>query len=287
MLRRQAISLLLGSVPTLGSTSAKTIGSLDRFLDPSRGCALLLDVRKHSVLAANSSPLAGKILLPPGSTLKPFTLLSLLETGKLRPDASFLCPEKLTLAGRRVDCSHPRMLSPMRVDTSLAYSCNCFVAHAAERFEPGELARQLRAAGIDDEIPGSVTPARDPDLQRLQALGEADVLVTPVGLARAYRQLALQLTGSNKQPGMPEILAGLEGAVEYGTAQLARAHWATLAGKTGSTRHGGEFIAWFAGFLPSRAPELVITVMLSGRHGGSDAAPVAAQILAAWHAGRV
>jgi cell division protein FtsI/penicillin-binding protein 2 len=283
MLRRQAISLLLGSVPTLASRS---IGSLDRFLDPSRGCALLLDARTQRVLAANSSPLSGKMLLPPGSTLKPFTLLSLLETGKLRLDASFLCPERLTIAGRRLDCSHPRMLSPIRVDTALAYSCNCFVAHAAERFEPGELARDLQAAGIDD-LPGAVTPARDPDLQRLQALGEANVLVTPAGLARAYRQLALRLTGTIRHPGTSEVLAGLEGSVDYGTAQLAHAGWATLAGKTGSTRHGGEFIAWFAGFLPSRAPEVVITVMLAGRHGGSDAAPVAAQILEAWHAGRV
>jgi cell division protein FtsI/penicillin-binding protein 2 len=283
MLRRQAISLLLGSVPTLASRS---IGGLDRFLEPSRGCAFLLDIRTRRILAANSNPLAGKILLPPGSTLKPFTLLSLLGTGKLRPDASFLCPERLTLAGRRVDCSHPRMVSPIRVDTSLAYSCNCFVAHAAGRFEPGELARDLQAAGID-EPPGTVTPARDPDLQRLQAIGEADVLVTPVGLAHAYRQLALRLTAANRRPGMADVLAGLEGAVEYGTAQLARAGWATLAGKTGSTRHGGEFIAWFAGFIPSRAPEVVITVMLAGRHGGSDAAPVAAQILDAWHAGRL
>jgi cell division protein FtsI/penicillin-binding protein 2 len=274
MLRRQAISLLLGSVPTLASRS---VASLDRYLEPGRGCALLLDVRTRQVLAANSSPLSGKILLPPGSTLKPFTLLSLLETGKLRPDAYFLCPERLTLAGRRVDCSHPRMVAPIRVDTALAYSCNCFVAHAAERFEPGELARDLQAAGMDE-----LTPARDPDIQRLQAIGEADVLVTPVGLARAYRQLALRLSG-----GKSEVLAGLEGAVEYGTAQLARVGWATLAGKTGSTRHRGEFIAWFAGFVPSRAPEVVITLMLSGRHGGSDAAPVAAQILQAWHAGRV
>jgi cell division protein FtsI/penicillin-binding protein 2 len=266
MLRRQAISLMLGSV-------------LDRFLDASRGCALLLDVRTKRVLATNNSPLAERILLPPGSTLKPFTLLALLEAGKLRPEASFLCPERLTVAGRRVDCTHPRMASPIRVDTALAYSCNCFVAHAAERFEPGELARDLQAAGIDEP-----TPARD---QRLQALGEANVLVTPAGLARAYRQLALRLTGTNRQPGTSEVLAGLEGAVEYGTGQLARTAWATLAGKTGSTRHGEEFIAWFAGFLPSRAPEVVITVMLSGRHGGSDAAPVAAQILDAWHGGRV
>ena len=62
--------------------------------------------------------------------------------------------------------------------------------------------------------------------------------------------------------------------------------WAKLAGKTGSARKDNEFIAWFAGFLPSRAPDVVVTVMLSGKHGSSDAAPVARDVLEAWKASR-
>jgi penicillin-binding protein 2 len=128
-------------------------------------------------------------------------------------------------------------------------------------------------------VQGRIAPQPSTDLQKLQALGMAGVLITPADLAQTYRKLALR--------PHPEILAGLEGAVDYGTAQLARVRWGTLAGKTGSARTPENFIAWFSGFVPSRAPQVVVTVMLSGRHGGSDAAPVAAQILDAWHAGHV
>jgi cell division protein FtsI/penicillin-binding protein 2 len=83
---------------------------------------------------------------------------------------------------------------------------------------------------------------------------------------------------------MQPILAGMEGAVEFGTAQLARVSSAKMAGKTGSVP--GPH-AWFAGFLPSRSPELVVTVLASGSSGGSDAAPVAARIVDAWRAGRL
>jgi len=61
-----------------------------------------------------------------------------------------------------------------------------------------------------------------------------------------------------------------------------------VAGKTGSSRTAaGNRIAWFAGFQPSRSPEVVVAVMLAGRSGGSDAAPVASEILEAYRKGRL
>ena len=49
-----------------------------------------------------------------------------------------------------------------------------------------------------------------------------------------------------------------------------------MAGKTGSVRTAaGAHIAWFAGFTAA----LVVVVMLQGRSGGADAAPVAAEVL--------
>jgi cell division protein FtsI/penicillin-binding protein 2 len=268
MLRRRAVSLLIGAL------SAKASGSLDRLLDPGRGSALLLDVRTRRLIATNSEMLAARTLMPPGSTLKPFVLAALLKRGKLRPDTSVLCPTRLSIGNRRFDCTHPRLVTPIRPDTALAYSCNCFVAKVAEQFDPGELSRELAS------LAKRIEPATTPDMVRMQALGEAGVLITPLELALAYRQLALSATGP--------ILAGLEGAVEYGTAQQARVAGATVAGKTGSTRSAaGGSIAWFAGFMPSRAAQVVVTVMLSGHSGGSDAAPVASQILEAYRAGRL
>jgi cell division protein FtsI/penicillin-binding protein 2 len=66
--------------------------------------------------------------------------------------------------------------------------------------------------------------------------------------------------------------------VEYGTAQRAKVPGLKVAGKTGSVRTpAGAYLAWFAGFTD----EAVVTVMLHGRSGGADAAPVAARILEA------
>jgi cell division protein FtsI/penicillin-binding protein 2 len=167
-------------------------------------------------------------------------------------------------------------------DTALAYSCNCYVAHVAERFEPGELARELEAAGLGarsgffdvPEVSGRIAAARTLDAIKLQALGEEGVSITLAELAVAYRGLAL------KAP--PPVLTGLEEAVEFGTAQRAKVAGVKVAGKTGSVRtSGGARIAWFAGFLPSRNPQMAIAVMLQGRSGGADAAPIAGRILEA------
>jgi cell division protein FtsI/penicillin-binding protein 2 len=242
--------------------------SLVRYLDPRLGCALVLDLHTREVIATNGNSLSAGLMLPPGSTLKPFALTALVRAGRLRPDAEYVCPRTLTLGGHSFDCVHPRLPGPMRIDTAIAYSCNCFVAHAAARLEPGELARALRAFGFD---PRNCAGER----QQIQSLGETGIFVTPETLCRAYGKLAMQTSA--------EVLAGLEGAVEFGTGQLARVPWATLAGKTGSTRMGPQFVGWFAGFVPSRKPEVAVAVMLAGKHGGSDAAPVAADILNAWH----
>ena len=289
MLRRTAVSLLLGS---LAEIPARASASLDRIVEPARGCALLLDVRARRVIAKNSSRASGEALLPPGSALKPFVLAALLRHGRLNPEEGFVCSTRLRIGNRQFDCVHPRLATPMHADTALAYSCNGYVARAAERFEPGELGRELQRLGFasrtglaaEGEAAGRIEILLDREAQRVQALGEAGVFITPLELAHAYVQLALQVNDRVMQP----VVAGLEGAVEFGTAQNARVAGVKVAGKTGSTLSAaGNPIAWFSGFMPSRSPEVVVTVMLAGHSGGSDAAPVAAEILAAHKAGRL
>jgi penicillin-binding protein 2 len=284
MLRREAISTLVAAC------AAGASRGVARFFDGPGGAALLVDVRARRLIAAHGT--AGLALNPPGSTLKPLVLAALLEAGKLRAGEEFLCEGALSIAGRSFNCSHPPVSQPMTVRTALAYSCNCFTAHYAARFESGELARFLERAGLGSrtglfgagEAAGRIQPVYGPDATRLQALGESGVLVTAAGMALAYRFLAL----GSQRPLMQPVLAGLEDAVEYGTAQRARAPGLVVAGKTGSVRaESGARVAWFAGFAPSRAPEVVIAVALEGRSGGGDAAPVAGRILADYKAGRL
>ena len=241
MLRRDAIALLLAAAPA------------------PRRAVILLDVRTRRVLTARNS----ELLAPPGSTLKPLVFSTLLRAKKLDPGEAFPCTGRLEIDGRRFDCSHPQLNRAIDLRTALAYSCNAFTARVAERFEPGELARGLERFEI-----GRTQAAATREASQLQALGEERVRVNPMELAQAYRQIALG--------GEEAIVGGLRDAVEFGTAQRAAVAGLAVAGKTGSVRTAaGAHIAWFAGFTAA----MVVVVMLQGRSGGADAAPVAAEVL--------
>ncbi|MCU1235749.1 MAG: penicillin-binding protein transpeptidase [Candidatus Solibacter sp.] len=237
MLRRHAIATLFaaGTWPFAGA----------------HGGAVLLSRKTRRVLLAELPTLAA----PPGSTLKPLILQTLITRGRLRPDESFPCPRDLQIAGRSFACTHPPLSTPMTVRTAIAYSCNCFTAHVAVRFTSAELTLALEDWGLD---------AHRAPLE-LQALGEEGVIATPATLAGAYTRFAEHIA--------PAIKAGMEDAVTYGTAQRAQVVGLSIAGKTGSGRNA----AWFAGFTD----DLAIAVLVQGRSGGADAAPIAARILKA------
>ena len=178
------------------------------------------------------------------------------------------CPRQLRLAGRRFDCTHPLLAAALEPASALAYSCNCYFAHLALDLKPAEFARSLRG------IAGQVATATNPEELQLQAIGEWGIEMTPMELMTAYRRLA---QNRNKSAWAP-VFAGLEGAVAFGSAQLAAASPLPVAGKTGT----GLGHAWFAGFTP----EAAVVVFLEQGRGGSDAAPVAGEIFRALARGR-
>lgn len=273
--RRDAVALLLGAC-------ARAAGDL-----APGAAALLVDIPTRRLLTVHDEASASRIVVPPGSTVKPIVLAALLRSGKLKPGETFPCPGDMRIDGRSFACSHPRLDTPVGIREALAYSCNCFVARVAERLEPGELAREFERYGLTsrsgllrDEAAGRVQPAATSGARRTQALGEFGIAITTAELVLAYRMLATT-------PDMQPIVAGLEDAVRFGTAQRAQVPGLRVAGKTGSVRiASGARIAWFAGFAPSVEPKVAVAVMLQGRSGGADAAPVAARILEAWQAGR-
>lgn len=242
------------------------------------GCALLMSVGSGRLLGVEGEDTARRWVAPPGSTLKPLSLLALLDSKQLNPDESFFCPGRLTLNGHSLNCSHPYVAIPMNASRTIAYSCNCAVAHFAMRFETGELSRYLRRAGLVNVDAVTSGPA-----SQLEALGESGIAVTALELLTAYRRLALRAADAQAAP----IVEGLEGAVAFGTAQAARLDHISVAGKTGSLVTGsGAHAAWFAGFAPSRKPEVAVVVLVQGRSGGADAAPIAGGVLKNYFAGR-
>ncbi|MDP9442222.1 MAG: penicillin-binding protein 2 [Actinomycetota bacterium] len=136
------------------------------------------------------------------------------------------------------------------------------------------------------------------------AIGQGDVLVTPLQLANAYATFAnggtlfqprlglddphrpvreVGLTPPMRQP----IVEGLQGAIvsEEGTASAAFGGFPhqgfPLAGKTGTAQvRGKQDSALFAAFGPVSNPQYAIAVVLEeAGFGGSAAAPVARRVL--------
>jgi len=144
------------------------------------------------------------------------------------------------------------------------------------------------------------------------AIGQGDMLATPLQMALVYAGIAndgvvmtpylLQsVLDSEGAPvrsteattfaetgvsstALDVIRAGLVAATESGTAKGAfRGFGVTVAGKTGTAEvKGKDDYAWFCGYAPADEPRYAVAVIVEqGGHGGSIAAPVGRNILAA------
>jgi cell division protein FtsI/penicillin-binding protein 2 len=245
--------------------------------------SIVMRLTDRKLLHIEDAGFAAAAVLPPASTIKPFALLALMEARKLRPDDQFVCSRHLQINGHLLNCIHPETPVPMNAARAIAYSCNAAVAHFAARFAMDELPQALTRYGFKSQT-GLLPQEANGTLQgntfgascELQALGEEGIAVTPLELLLAYARLSHRLTDSR----YAAIREGLEGAVEFGTAQAAKIPSAQVAGKTGSiVLRSGSPGAWFAGFAPSRTPRIAVVVFTPGHSGGADAAPIAAKLL--------
>jgi cell division protein FtsI/penicillin-binding protein 2 len=276
-----AIFLLL---PLLHSATAdlRLQHAVELAMQGHAGAAVVLEVTSGKILAARNLEIAAGDLVRPGSTLKPFVLMELLETGKLDARQRLLCKRPLRIGGVRMDCSHTTDVAELDADDAIAYSCNSYVAEVALRLDEGELLGAWRKAGLDSvtrlansESAGRIDrPANQAQLQ-LMALGERGIEVTPLELLEAYRKLAAgKRAGTISASGA--VFDGLEHAVAYGTAHAAFVDDMKVVGKTGTAAAANNPATHglFVGYAPADRPEIAVVVYLKqGR--GADAAMLA------------
>jgi cell division protein FtsI/penicillin-binding protein 2 len=252
---------------------------MDRAMANRAGAAVALDVESGRILAHYHLKVAAQRLAPPGSVVKPFTLLALLHSGS--PPPSVICRRRVQIGSRQMDCTHPALADPLDAVGALAYSCNYYFASVARGLRNADLVEAFTRAGLtsrtglyQEETVGEIIPPASVEARQLLALGEANILVTPLEMVAAYRKLALQ------EKRLPVVLGGLTAAAEYGTGRLARPQGVRVAGKTGTAldRASGQAHAWFAGFAPADSPRIVLVVFLEQGTGGRDAAPVAREL---------
>lgn len=254
------------------------------------GAVVVIGAASGKVLAQWHLHVAGQRLELPGSTVKPFVLMELLEKARINPEQHLACRRPLYVGGKRMDCSHPPGITSLDAPDAIAYSCNTYFSTVATRLDPGELAEVYKHVGftsptglIENEAVGRTSVPADQGQLQLQALGEWGIETTPLELLAAYRTLArLKLNGQDHGVAAP-VFDGLERAVKYGVARGAQPTGTTAAGKTGTAAglktpitHG-----FFVGYAPAEKPEIVILVYLE-RGRGMDAAVVASPVITAW-----
>ena len=268
--------------------------AVTRAMNGKRGAAVVIDVATGKVLAAYHLEIAARRLALPGSSIKTFTLLALLESGKVNAQTTLMCKRPLTIGGHRLDCTHPDVKQPFDPATALAYSCNSYFTTVGTRLTPAELRNSFMKYGfaspsglMPNEATGTIALAGTQAELQLEAIGEGGVRVTPLELLRGYQNLALLAPKHDAK--LAPLFAGLEGSVSYGMGHLAQPDAAMkVAGKTGTSlveednwRHG-----WFAGYAPADKPEMALVVFLEKGNGPIDAAGVAREIFGAYAADR-
>jgi cell division protein FtsI (penicillin-binding protein 3) len=298
------------------------------------GTAVVMDAHTGEILAMVSDPafnpnnradLRGRLVrnrsvtdvFEPGSTLKPFTITTALQSGKFTPKTLInTAPGSMRIGADTIqDVDDFGWLTVTRV---IEKSSNVGAAKIALAIGKQPLYHMLRQLGFGQEtgsgLPGEVSGVLRPpkDWARIDnatlAFGYG-ISVTTLQLARAYCVLAnggYLLTPSILPTDTPiharyivdtsltrKVRAMLEAAVSiHGTGHAAEIPYYQVAGKTGTvnTLVDGRYvqrkhIALFAGFAPATHPRLVMVVTVenptrNGYFGGQVAAPVFHSVMA-------
>ena len=219
-----------------------------------QGAAVAIDVETGQVLAFYRMDVAARRLAAPGSAIKPFTLMALLDAGIVKEETSLFCPRTVRIGTHILDCSHPRSPDPLDPVMALAYSSNHFFTATSERLPFDALPRAFSSLGLNSvtgkwptELPGVVDQPHSKQAMQLMSVGEEGIKVTPLALAEAYRSIARPLRNPETAPReLRLVLKGLQAVVNTGTGQAAAsvmstsparpAHLAAMPGSQGLHR---------------------------------------------------
>src|SRR5215510_3792878 len=122
---------------------------VDRAFVGVQGAAVVVQVADKQVLAAHNVPVLTRRVAAPGSSIKPFVLDLLLDSGAVQPERTIACRKDLKIAGRRLNCSHPPEMSMFAAEDALAFSCNSYFVTAASNLRSGELERRFMELGFN------------------------------------------------------------------------------------------------------------------------------------------
>ena len=271
----------------------------------------------------------------PGSTFKPVVALAALETGTINEQYSVHCPGYVTLYGHTYHCWEKKGHGTLSLHNGIVHSCDTYFFTIGNKLGIDGMAQYAdmvgfgHATGVD--LPGEAVGGVPSPAQVLHtyhrkwyagetpsvAIGQGDLKVTPIQLARAIGGIAMggmwvrphlvkdeKLTAKDvtSWPLDPvhvqDVVDGMFGVVnEGGTGVRGAIPGLEFCGKTGSAQlasvevakaaaagHGQNLKdnAWFVGFAPRRAPEIVVVALFEHGEHGQFAATIVRDVVKAY-----
>jgi len=291
---------------------------------------------------------------PLGSVFKVITFAAALESGLYLPETEYDCQYQFTeltdrilydwtwercqrrlSAGEECNTSDSRPSGLLTLKEGLMRSCNPYFWHIGldlyRNQRSGDIARMARAFGLGsltgldgvDEEPGQILEPTSELEATNQAIGQGDVLVTPLQVARfmaaigngslLYRPKLIEKVvaadGQVIESFTPEIVGALPirpdrlQALQEAMVEVIRNRRGTAnfrigsapfpaAGKTGTAESNipGSPHAWFAGYTFGNyrnKPDIAVAVVVEYAGEGSDyAAPIFRRVLEAYYFGQ-
>ncbi len=267
----------------------------------------------------------------PGSTYKPVISLAALENNTLQRLGQLeSCFGGLQLGRRYFRCWLEQGHGALDLEHAMERSCDVWFYQVGDGLGADAMARMARRLGLGRPTGldlGYESRGLVPDVDYYNerygkrkwsrgllwniAIGQGEVLVTPIQMARFYAGLA----SGNRLP-VPQLLLrseGVEGAEPlrppppedlslrsshlervreglelvlhgtWGTARASSVPGMRAAGKTGTVQnpHGLEH-GWFCGYAPADDPEIAIAIMVEHAEHGSDVAPIFRSLVERW-----
>lgn len=241
----------------------------------------------------------------PGSTMKPFTVIAALETGRFGAGHTIDTSPGYVQVGKKT-LLDPRDYGVMDLTTIIKKSSQVGITKLALKLEGQQIRDLYHRAGIGRDtglgFPGE-SPGILPARQKWRPIEQANLSfgyglnVNAVQLARAYAMIAARgmvkpvelISGQNSAPNAaaqtqkivsPKITKQLtemlkEVVLPGGTAALAQIAAYPVAGKSGTAHKvengryaDNKYTAFFAGFAPADNPKIVAVVVIDEPSNG-------------------
>jgi cell division protein FtsI (penicillin-binding protein 3) len=253
----------------------------------------------------------------PGSTMKPITVATALQLGRVTPNTIIdTNPGRITVAGATIH--DDENFGVLTVQGVIQKSSNVGATKISQRMSAQEMWNSLTAVGIGQKpqtpFPGAVTGRLRPwkswrPIEQATMSYGYGLSASLFQIAHAYTAFAHDgevipvslLKNTGEEPAGVQVFSPLVAsevrqmmhlaAAPGGTAPLAQTQGYSVGGKTGTAHKqvgkgyaSNKYRAWYTGMSPIDKPRIIVAVMVdepgAGKYfGGLVAAPVFSQVV--------